>query len=461
MPSTGSRRFWLAKAKSVFATHGKVNRVYWLVFDAMACLLALGATAKILPGGPSSDSPSTLLALLFAAVSTMIAGSVSGLYERSVIRSRISLVLCAASFAALVALALLAFDTVVLRREAALVSYVFFGGVFFLLVALLHTFVHYGLQRYKTAVLLIGDDRDLFVLRQRLKNEVEYALTGFINPFDDTDRNSSGRVENVTDICRRMGIHEVVVSNDCLKIPRIIENCGEAGLFGCRILSETWFYEEVFEQVFVDDLAGKESIVQRIPVEGDFEIVLKRLMDLTLAIAALALALPLFPLVWCLVRLTSRGAALYSQTRCGWFGKTFRIYKFRTMCVDAEKNGAQWADEKDSRVTGFGRFLRKTRLDEIPQFFNILVGDMSFVGPRPERPEMIERIEKELPIFRLRHCVRPGLTGLAQLRCGYGATVEDAKRKLQHDLYYIKNRSLFMDLQIILRSVATVMKGSR
>jgi len=129
--------------------------------------------------------------------------------------------------------------------------------------------------------------------------------------------------------------------------------------------------------------------------------------------------------------------------------------------MDAESNGAQWAKRGDNRITPVGYFLRMLRLDEIPQFWNILKGDMSFVGPRPERPELVSEIEKEVPFFSFRHWAKPGLTGLAQIRYRYGASIDDAKEKLQHDLYYIKNWSLLLDFQIILRTLSAIMKGSR
>jgi lipopolysaccharide/colanic/teichoic acid biosynthesis glycosyltransferase len=157
------------------------------------------------------------------------------------------------------------------------------------------------------------------------------------------------------------------------------------------------------------------------------------------------------------VKWTSPGPALYRQERVGLRGRTFRVIKFRSMRQDAEKNtGAVWATKGDSRVTPIGGFLRRTRLDEVPQLWNVLKGDMSFVGPRPERPEFVASLTEEIPFYGQRHTVRPGLTGWAQIRYTYGASIEDALEKLQYDLFYIKNMSIALDLFIIANTVKTV-----
>ena len=157
------------------------------------------------------------------------------------------------------------------------------------------------------------------------------------------------------------------------------------------------------------------------------------------------------------IRLESPGPTLYSQVRAGEFGKLFTIYKFRSMRTDAEKAGAQFAQENDPRVTRVGKFIRKTRLDELPQLWNVLRGDMSMVGPRPERPVFIEQLEQQVPFFKQRLYVKPGVTGHAQVRCRYGASTDDMVEKLQYDLYYIKSYNLFFDLSIMLDTVKVVL----
>ncbi|MFK7785172.1 MAG: sugar transferase [Crocinitomicaceae bacterium] len=187
----------------------------------------------------------------------------------------------------------------------------------------------------------------------------------------------------------------------------------------------------------------------------------KRLIDLAAAITGLAILLPFFPIIMLLIKMDSKGPAFYGQIRSGLMGTPFTIYKFRTMREDAESSGAQWAQKKDPRITRIGAFMRKTRLDEIPQLWNVFKGDMSLVGPRPERPEFIKDLKSTIPLYEWRSLVPPGLTGWAQIRHGYTDTTEGIRRKLQYDLFYIKNHSIWLDLEIMLRTIPMIMKGSR
>lgn len=185
----------------------------------------------------------------------------------------------------------------------------------------------------------------------------------------------------------------------------------------------------------------------------------KRLFDLVLASSFFLVMWPLMLLTALAVRLESPGSVLYHQTRVGLNGRHFRIYKFRSMRSDAEKSGAQWAVKNDSRITRVGAFIRNTRLDELPQLYNVISGSMSFVGPRPERPEFVVDLAKQIPYYDLRHKVKPGLMGWAQLKYSYGASVDDARHKLQYDLYYTKNHSFFIDILIMIQTVEIILLG--
>jgi exopolysaccharide biosynthesis polyprenyl glycosylphosphotransferase len=187
--------------------------------------------------------------------------------------------------------------------------------------------------------------------------------------------------------------------------------------------------------------------------------VFKRVFDILVASLLLVLASPLVVVVALAVKLDSRGPLFYRQERVGLHGKAYWVWKFRSMRTDAEKNGAVWAQANDGRATRVGRFIRKTRMDEIPQVFNVLVGDMSFVGPRPERPVFVEQLKRQIPFYGLREAVKPGITGWAQIRYPYGASVDDARNKLEFDLYYVKNGSLFLDIGIIFHTVRHVLLG--
>jgi exopolysaccharide biosynthesis polyprenyl glycosylphosphotransferase len=189
----------------------------------------------------------------------------------------------------------------------------------------------------------------------------------------------------------------------------------------------------------------------------------KRLIDITASLAAFLVSLPLLVLLAVVIKLDSRGPALFIQERVGYRGRIFRLWKFRSMIVDAEKHsGPVWAEKNDQRITRLGRFLRKTRLDELPQIYNILMGDMSLVGPRPEREFFVEQLKKKIPYYPLRLKVKPGLTGWAQIKHNYDRSLDDVREKLKYDLYYIENMSLSMDFKILLATVYVVlgMKGA-
>ena len=206
-------------------------------------------------------------------------------------------------------------------------------------------------------------------------------------------------------------------------------------------ISQTWFLEHLRER------------------EKRFYEASKRVFDLLLSIPFGILTMAIFPFVALLIKLTSRGTVLYSQTRTGKLGKTFRIWKFRTMRTDAEKDGqAEFAKKNDLRITPIGSLLRKMRIDELPQIWNVLHGDMSFIGPRPERPQFVEELEKQMPFYALRHLTKPGLTGWAQVRFPYAGSIEDNLKKVQYDLYYIKHRSFLLDVAILLRTIGIVLK---
>jgi sugar transferase (PEP-CTERM system associated) len=184
--------------------------------------------------------------------------------------------------------------------------------------------------------------------------------------------------------------------------------------------------------------------------------ILRRIVSIAVSFTALVICLPFIPFIVLAVRLSSPGPIFYRQTRVGLRGRLFSVIKFRTMRQDAEEQGAVWAAKNDPRVTSLGRFMRLTRLDEIPQLWNVLRGEMGFVGPRPERPEFVRWLASEIPFYELRHMIRPGITGWAQVRYQYGASLEEAKQKLEYDLYYVKHLSLGLDLLIMFETIKTI-----
>ncbi len=201
-----------------------------------------------------------------------------------------------------------------------------------------------------------------------------------------------------------------------------------------------------------------QNVFKEVFTPGPFN--LRRFFDLTFALVTFILFLPLWILVAIAIKLDSRGTVLYSQERVGYGGKTFRIYKFRTMVQDAEKQtGPTWASKSDPRITRVGQFLRKTRIDEIPQLLNVLAGNMSVIGPRPERPYFVEKFKENIPMYGNRLKVKPGLTGLAQVESGYDESEEDVKRKLSYDITYIQKQNILLDLKIMFKTIWVVLTG--
>ncbi|HYO79360.1 MAG TPA: sugar transferase, partial [Thermoanaerobaculia bacterium] len=221
------------------------------------------------------------------------------------------------------------------------------------------------------------------------------------------------------------------------------------------------FHQDLLHEMPLDAMQSQDLISVSWGLGSHGTEKLKRLFDVVASATALVLTAPLLVIVAIAVSISSGGSLLYRQTRTGRFGVPFEILKFRTMRVDAEAGGPVWARENDDRVTPLGRFLRRSRLDELPQLWNILKGEMSFVGPRPERPEFVKELEREIPFYQLRHLVPPGLTGWAQIRYPYGASVADARRKLGFDLYYVRNYGLRFDLGICLKTAVSMARGSR
>jgi exopolysaccharide biosynthesis polyprenyl glycosylphosphotransferase len=258
------------------------------------------------------------------------------------------------------------------------------------------------------------------------------------------------------------GIDQIVLANpdQTPELLRAISICHERGI---QITPMFALYQELTGRVPVSYLGRDWFVALPAHVKSTARtyLVLKRLVDLTLGLVLMTIAAPLIPIIALAIKLDSPGPVFFKQVRAGRGGKPFKIVKFRSMRQDAEAGtGAVWASSADSRITRMGKIMRGTRLDELPQLWNVVVGDMSFVGPRPERPELEERLEREIPFYRARRAVRPGLTGWAQVRHGYGNTMRDALRKVEFDLYYIKNESLYHDLLIMLRTISVIIRRS-
>jgi sugar transferase (PEP-CTERM system associated) len=254
------------------------------------------------------------------------------------------------------------------------------------------------------------------------------------------------------------GVHRIIVAMEGRRGELPVQELLALRFQGVAVEEVGTVRERLYGKIQLDGLRPSSFLYSegfRIRSSQQF---LRQVVSILAAAIGLILFAPFFPFVVLAVKLSSKGPIFFKQTRVGMGGRTFQVIKFRTMFTDAEAGGARWATKNDPRVTKVGMFMRKTRIDELPQLWNVLRGDMGFVGPRPERPEFTDWLNKELPFYYLRNLIRPGLTGWAQVRYGYGATLEETKQKLEYDLYYVKHMSLGLDLLIMFETVKTILR---
>jgi sugar transferase (PEP-CTERM system associated) len=262
---------------------------------------------------------------------------------------------------------------------------------------------------------------------------------------------------HLMDVVHKQKVHRVIVAMPDRRGTIPMHQLLELRMQGIKIEEATSWLEKISGKIEVDNLYPSWLVFGQGFRRSTAFIVSRRVVSIVISLIGLILTLPLLPFIMLAIRLDSKGPIFYSQTRVGKAGRIFKVLKFRTMRQDAEAAGPQWSADNDPRITRIGKFLRSSRLDEIPQLWCVLRGDMAFVGPRPERPEFIEMLSKQIPYYGVRHMVRPGLTGWAQVRYKYGSTIEDSREKLQYDLFYIKNASIGLDLLIMFQTVKTVL----
>ncbi len=323
-----------------------------------------------------------------------------------------------------------------------------------------------AVPRFYKKALVVGDSYDIKNIVSNLESaDPNYKIVGYINTDPMTSKEvvmtdvKRYTVDNMIDTIGKIGVSEIIVASSSSGVTLKLYNQL------ISLLKEGFPIRE-YIQVF-------EEITHRVPVQyvdkdfyrhfpfsrsnqNKFYKFIHRLFDIVLSVIGILVFIFLIPFVIIGNVIANRGPLFYSQNRIGRNGREFKILKLRTMIMNAEEDGVQWTKKNDIRITFFGNFLRRSRIDEIPQFFNIIIGDMSVIGPRPERPTFVEELSKEIPFYKTRHIITPGLTGWAQVMGEYGSSEEDALKKLQYDLYYIKHRNLFMDLSILLKTISTV-----
>jgi exopolysaccharide biosynthesis polyprenyl glycosylphosphotransferase len=325
----------------------------------------------------------------------------------------------------------------------------------------------FSAQIFTRRVMIIGAGRAGSNLAKivRVHPSPPFQLIGLVD--DDTNKVGTliegfpvlGGCAQLLEIVKREGISDLIFSISNEMTPEMFESVMTAEEHGVIVTSMPIAYEEILGRVPIFLLQADwilRNFLDHIHVSGFYEMV-KRVIDIIGGFIGCLILVLIYPLVTIGILINSGLPILYSQNRCGRSGRIYKMIKFRTMYQDAERDGqARVAVENDERITWFGKLLRKSHIDEIPQFINVLYGDMSLVGPRAERPEIVEKLQKKLPFYRARLLVAPGLTGWAQVNFGYASTIDDMAVKLEYDLYYIKHRNLMLDLTILLRTFGTV-----
>lgn len=321
--------------------------------------------------------------------------------------------------------------------------------------------------RFFKRILVVGDSFDIELIAEALqKSDPNYQVIGYVNTDINNDEQSEFEnlvqidVNVIDDAIKQYHINEIVVASSYTegvmlplynKLIILLED-------GFPIREYTQVYEEVTHRIPVQHI--DKDFYKFFPFsrsnQNKFYLFYHRLFDVLVSVLGILLSTLLLPFIFIGNLVANRGPLFYTQERIGKNGKPFKIIKLRTMVLDAEASGAQWAKKHDTRTTPFGKFLRRSRIDEIPQFYNIILGHMSIIGPRPERPMFVKELSSIIPFYETRHVVKPGLTGWAQVNTSYGSSYADSLEKLQYDLYYIKHRSVYLDISIVLKTLSTI-----
>jgi len=316
-------------------------------------------------------------------------------------------------------------------------------------------------KMFRECVYIMGGGDYAFSVMQTIEARTDLGMEvcgweGISQDREERKRMASTALATLT--AQKPGIHRIIVAMEDRRAEMPTQELLALRFRGVVIEEAGAFLERLSGKIQLDGLRPSTFLFSEGFRIKPSQQLSRRIASFIVAAIGLLLFLPFFPLVYIAMKLTAPGPLFFKQTRVGYAGRHFTVVKFRSMRTDAEAMGAKWATQDDPRVTKFGRFMRKTRIDEIPQLWNVLRGDMSLVGPRPERPEFVPWLTEQLPFYDLRHIIRPGLTGWAQVRFKYGATLADSREKLEYDLYYVKHMSLGLDLLIMFETIKTIVR---
>jgi sugar transferase (PEP-CTERM system associated) len=339
-------------------------------------------------------------------------------------------------------------------------------GLFTYCWRLLFEFIFRNILYVTKNVAILGSDNMIEFLAKDIELHGPFKVKGYVceklsNNTDCNKKSVLGTYKELLEIVDKESIDIVVISATHLENAELLKYAVDCKMKGVEVVDMPTFYEEVTGKVPVELINDLWFVTT--PISGVkrsiYNLKVKRVLDIVFSVIGLILSIFITIPVAILIKLESKGPIFYRQKRVGLSNQIFECIKFRSMTADAEKNGAVWASKNDSRVTKVGKIIRKLRIDEIPQMWNVLKGEMSFIGPRPERPEFVDLLVKKIPYYNIRHSVKPGITGWAQVCYPYGASEEDALEKLKYDLFYIKNLSFFLDFQILLKTAKVVILG--
>jgi sugar transferase (PEP-CTERM system associated) len=439
-----------------------------LMLEAMAFFGVLIFAGRIRLGEGVSAFTLFPDAILFALV-TCIAFSASGLYQSGVSQSlrRVVPAVGLSLFIAMLALGVISylFPRAYIGRGVLTLAILLALGVTFFTRVVLGRFALSGILRSRVMIVGGGEEVNHVVatVDDRAKLHSEIVAIAPLSQHTIVPSNIAPVLDgsNLPAACINLRVDEIVVAlRDQRGSTLPMDALLQCKLKGIKVTDLSAFLERIQGRIRLDGLRASTLIYGDGFRQGATRTISKRIFDVFTSLTLLVLAAPLMLIAAIVVAIESKGPVLYTQERVGEGSRTFGILKFRSMVADAEKDGKpRWAQANDSRVTRFGKFMRRTRIDELPQLINVLRGEMSFVGPRPERPFFVSQLKQRIPLYDARHTVKPGLTGWAQVRHSYAASEEDSRSKLEYDLFYVKNHTLLLDILILIETAGVVVTG--
>lgn len=446
------------------------RKILLRIFDVMLVLLALYSVSSILDFKYFTFSEDNLFWVIVLGIYINVFGSVFEMYNLQVASSQyqiIKSIVLTTSVTVLFYLLTPIYTPVLPSNRLQII--IFFVTIFFTLVLWRLIYVKFlASHRFIKKAILVCDQDQLDELISGIENaDPHYKFIAFVNS-DGTQITNNKKysirsipADELETFVRRNPISELVIASQKTEgitvnlynqLIHMLEN-------GITIREYTQVYEDSTKRIPVQYVS--RDFYRYFPFsrsnQNHLYLLFSRVFDIIFSVVGLLLGFVFLPLIIIGNLIGNRGSLFYTQERVGKNGEIFRIYKFRTMVKNAEANGAVFTTVNDTRITLFGKFMRKTRLDEFPQFINILKGDMAVIGPRPERPVFVQQIAENMPFYETRHVVKPGLTGWAQVNYSYGDSIDDSLVKLQYDLYYIKHRSIFLDINIVIKTASTIL----